>query len=102
MYNYINFKDSFIHLGVTVAMTIGNILKKVLQLLSHCKFWQLYKVTYFCMKGGKAGLAGFIGGLAGLAGLIDPLGRDLYAWLPWYGLAKSSDVCWVKLFTIES
>ena len=44
------------------------------------------------MKGGKAGLAGFVGGLAGLAGLIDPLGLDLYAWLPWYGLARSSAV----------
>jgi hypothetical protein len=44
------------------------------------------------MKGGKAGFAGFIGGLVGLAGLSDPLGRDLYAWLPRYGLATSSAV----------
>ena len=38
--------------------------------------------TYFCTNGGKAGLAGFVGGLAGLVGLSDPLGLDLYAWLP--------------------
>ena len=45
------------------------------------------------MKGGKAGLVGLVGGLAGLSGLTAPLGLDLYAWLPRYGLAISSAVC---------